>query len=283
MDLSDKEALRDALRGLERMLGVAVPADLLADYLRRTAPHIVGYEKRMSEGRDLLAITKYMLVGYSYLAQPALEHYYDIFRASRAVALLRFLEWAVRRLEEARVENLPSRLQRLNAVKDLDAFDSVLFELATAARYGASLGFDRVAFVPENSSRKSPDLRIASSSEMFVECKHVDRMSDAAVKLTNQARDAATPLLRDLRASGRSAVIELVFEDVPELIDAEALGDAASRALRTGTEVQIPRARVSGRWLQKRQLVDYALYPSASFFHDRWGYLAEQWHGVVPH
>jgi hypothetical protein len=283
VDLSDKAALRDALRGLERMLGVTVPVELLGDYLRGSAPHVVGYEKRMSEGKDVLAITKYMIIGYSYLAQPALEHYFDIFRAARVVALLRFLEEATRQLIDGRVENVESRIRRLIAVKDLDDFDSIFFELATASRYGEVVGFDRVAFVAEASSHKSPDLRVDSTSEMFVECKHLDRMSEATVKLTNQARDAANPLLHDLRCMERSAVIEIVFEDMPASVGSQALCDASRRALRTGNEVRIRGARVTGRWLQKRPLVDYALYPSPAYFHDRWGYEPERWHGVVPH
>lgn len=281
VNLADKDALRAAVDRLGSALGIAVPRDLEEAYLRGADPHLVGYEKRVKGSREVAAIVKYLLLARSYLAQPALDVYYDIFRAARAVAMVRRLDLAVQRLTAASVAGIDERLRRLSLAKDLDDFDSVLFEVVTADRYGLAVGADRVSFIADAPPRKSPDIRVdVPGDELFVECKHVDRMTDAMVKLSDEARDAANVILGDVLRTRRSAVVEVVFDREPGAVDRDAL----RRAVRfDGTVSEIEGARVVVRPLERRALIDYELYPSPRYFSQRYGFVAERWHGVVPH
>jgi hypothetical protein len=92
------------------------------------------------------------------------------------------------------------KLSRLASAEDLDDFDAVFFEFMAAARYCEAFGQESVAFVPENPKGPSPDLRIrARPSAVFVECKRLDRMTDASVALRDEGRDCANAVLHELR------------------------------------------------------------------------------------
>lgn len=285
MDLSDRNELAGALDRLSAALGIAPSAEALEEYLSGREWASAGYEKLMLEEHDLPAFSRYSLVARSYLAQPDAHRFYDIFRAARVIPLLRRLDMAVRGLAEGRVAGLDTRLARLASANRFDEFDAVLFELVTAAKYGETAGFERVVFIAEQPGRKkTPEFCVSlSSGDVFVECKRLDRMTIASVKLRDKVRDATRPTLDALRIAGRSAVIEVIFPAHPDQVDPDELRDAALDALRSGGWVLATGARVRARILSPRRLENFVLFPGPEYFSARYGYVSGEWHGVVPH
>ncbi len=283
MDISDKDALRNALGDISKVLDYQVPSEALERYLRGLDPDMTGYEKLVGRGSTLPAIAKYVLVAESYLAQPELGSFYDIFRAARIIPLVRALHRALTTLHAARVRGFLERAARLVATIDLDDFESVLFELLVAARYGEVLGFDCVEFLDECSDRRTPDLLVRiGDRRVYVECKRIDRMTDASVAFRDDIRGLARPVLGVLRERGIQAAIATSFMKKPSEITQGDFEVGVFRAVsEPGRLVESKGFAVLATLLHPAPLSDYPLIPSPAFFWDRYKYRSGDWHGIV--
>lgn len=283
MDIGDRRDLRRAVDRLSATLRVTVPAEVLDAYLRGELAHLPGYEKIVGESRTVPTLVKYLLVAESFLAQPSLDKFFDIFRAARVVPLLRRLDIAVQNLATARVVGHEEKFQRLIDAADFDDFEAVLFEVIVGSRYGEAFGRDGIEFIPERSDAQTPDLLIRSSpEEQFVECKRLDRMTDSTVSLRNEARDACTPIVHALQSQSASAVVEVRFVSSPSAVVRQDLAEAAIASLAQKTTVTIAGADVRARALASRTLETYELFPSPRYFGTRYGYSPGAWHGLLP-
>lgn len=283
MDLSDKEALEAALERLANALHFELPKEALTAYLDGLSPDTAGYEKIVGRGAALPTIGRYTLVAKSFVAQPNLGTFYDIFRAARAIPLVRALDRAITTLRDARIVGLDARLQRLAAATDFDTFDSVLFELVVAARYARVADFEGLEFVQETSSQKTPDLRVRLGSKtIHVECKRIDRMTDAAINLRKEVRAIGRPVLQQLRKDDVAAAIEVQFCVRPSEVSPDLLLDSVRRALASeGTPLHANGLIALARHLRVEPLTDYALFPSPRLYWTRYRYRPSDWHGLV--
>ena len=278
MDLSDKEALRDAVDRLA--VFNPLPPDLLADYLAGRRDRLLYYEKVTGgDTDDVPALWKYLLSAEAYLAQPSIEHYYDIFRAARAVPIVRRLAEALAGLDADRLPQ--SKIDRLAAETSYDAFDQTAFEFVVAHAYRRTPGIEDVEFLEEGST-PTPDLRVTGSGvAIHVECKKFDRCRDIAGPLRDEVNQRLDPLFAALRDADVSAVVELDIKDPNGKFAPRGVADAALVSSRTGAAILTPTATVQCRPLAPYNVDDLVLHPSPRFF-QRYAYTSRSdWLGIA--
>jgi len=95
VDLADKAELAAALRRLKRVFGTEPLPSLEKEYLSGRLSDPGLYEKLGHGGLDGRPLWAYFLMAEGFLRQPDVNQYYDIFRAARAIPLLRALDIAV--------------------------------------------------------------------------------------------------------------------------------------------------------------------------------------------
>lgn len=278
MDLSDKEALREAVNRLAALH--PLPSELLTDYLSGRRDRLLYYEK--VSGRDaeeIPALWKYLLAAEGYLAQPSVDHYYDIFRAARAVPIVRRLAEAIGDLDPKRLPR--SKINRLAAETSYDAFDQSMFEVVVAHAYRRTPGVEDVEFLEEGST-PTPDLRVTGSGvAVCVECKKFDRWRDIAGPLRDDVNSRLATLFAALHNANVSAVVELDITEASGNFDPREVADAALASCRTGAAILTSTATVHCRLLPRYSSTEYVLNPSP-FFLQRYGYASRsEWLGFV--
>lgn len=276
--MSDKEALREAVNRLASLN--PLPPKLLTDYLAGRRDRLLYYEK--VSGRDaeeIPALWKYLLAAEGYLAQPSLGHYYDIFRAGRAVPILRRLAEALSGLDHNRLSQ--SKIKRLGVETSYDAFDQSMFELVVAHAYRRTPGVEDVEFLEEGNT-PTPDLRVTGSGiTVCVECKKFDRWRDIAGQLRDEVNSRLDRLFAALHDANVSAVVELDITEASGKFAAHDVADAALASCRTGAAIMTSTATVLCRLLPRYSSTQYLLNPSPLLM-QRYGYTSRsEWLGLV--
>lgn len=278
MELSDKVALREAINHLAALN--PLPSGLLNDYLAGRQDRLLYYDKVSGgNGQQVPALWKYLLAAEGFLAQPSLDHYYDIFRAGRAVPIVRRLADALTGLSPTRLPQ--AKLKRLAVETSYDAFDQIMFELIVAHAYLRTPGIDDVEFL-EESTDPTPDLRITCAGIVFyVECKKFDRSRDMASPLRDDVNRRLDALFVALYDANVSAVVELDIKDPKGEFASQEVAHAALIACRTGTVMVTQTATVRAQLLGRYSSEQHLLSPSPLLLR-RYGYTSRsEWIGIV--
>jgi len=266
IDLSDKKILEESIGRLSLMLGISVDPKVRDSFFRGEEQALLSYEKLESIKSEVPIISRYLLGVKSYLAQPSLTHYYDIFRAGRIIPLTVALERAISILLQKDIEGLEGRLKRLTSEITFDSFESILFELVVAAKYTSLPRCSVLRFVEEN-GRLQPDIEATINGEPhFIECKKPDRRNDASIVLRDTVRHKIKSLLSALSVDKSCVVVELTFHVHPAEISDDRIKNLATVSLRTEASLVEPDITISTRRISPKTLKDYALFPSPGYF-----------------
>jgi hypothetical protein len=279
VDLSDKPALRSALDYVAARLMVEIPTEAVDLYFagKFTDPGL--YEKLGTGSLPDQPFWNYMLAAEGYLRQPSLASYYDIFRATRCIPLVRRLDLTLKLFSDEEIALHRTRIQRATT---RDALDAWLFELIVAGAYRQRFANAAVSFVPENPTRKSPDILVdfPHGPPLYVECKTFNRTNDFQAKLRAKVRDLFTPVIALLRARHERLAIHAWFQVHPDHVDPAELLAAVNEELLRHKAVSREDFRMSVHDLGPAD--EDFLYPSPKYFSKRFGYVPEQWHGIIP-
>src|SRR4051812_45135705 len=210
MNLSDRPALRNAIQRLRGIGNIPLDAKTEAEFFSGKMLESAYYDKLRSSGSVGAALSRMLLLAESHLRQPDVAAFYDIFRAARYVPLTRILD---RDLDIVRIHTTgwEPRFKKLCAAKEMDAFESILFELCVAARYASLPYVKSVKFIPE-SHTPAPDLEImVAFGSIFVECKKFDRMSDTTIEIRDAMVDRTKYTIQAFRAANESVSVELTL------------------------------------------------------------------------
>ncbi len=279
VDIADKDALSCALRYLGSRLQVQIPETLARAYFAGLLCDIGIYDKLGGSELTSQPLWSYFLVAEGYLRQPSLGNHYDIFKAARVIPLLRRLEMVLQLFSDSEIEWHREKISRAST---FDVLDAALFELIVAGAYCERFPNARVSLLRESPQAKSPDILVEFSADrkLYVECKRFDRINQSQAALRARVSDLLTPILRVLHSSRWRLVVRVWFECHPDDVEeSELLAAAATIAI--GDKVAVPgKFRMEGVSLGKPDQ-DF-LYPSPRYFHQRFGYLSHEWHGIIP-
>jgi hypothetical protein len=281
MDLSDKAALRAAIDSIKSRTGVVVDPALTASYLAGRQVGLVYYDKIADVSATIPAIIRMLVVAESYLAQPNVAAFYDIFRAARYVPFTRFIAAALDAIV-AKTTGYEPRIVHLAKAIDFDDFEAVLYELVTAARYAEHPDFKGVEFIAESQTPGPDFLARLGQRNIVIECKKFDRMTDASPRMREAVRNATNPLIHGLSSQRLSAVVEWKISGVPPF-DAERLLDDVLESIHSGGAIITPEGTVAARRVVPLELREsFQLTPSPGYWWDQYEYATEgPWHGVV--
>ncbi len=279
MDISEKAPLANSLEYLRDRFQVCVPSDVSRAYFSGELSDPGVYEKVGQGSLDGKPFWSYLLAAEGYLKQPSLKHYYDIYRAARAIPIVRRVDELVRLFEDT--ELLP-HAKRLNRSTSFDELDAVLFEVIVAGAYRKRFPNATVSFVPESPPAKSPDLAIEfpQGRTLFVECKTFNRMNLFQAEMRLTMRKLLSPVMAMLKDKRQQRLVHFRIDCSPAGLDESEILDAFEHALRNG------HAHVNDKFsvaLAKLGTPDRGfLYPSPKYFLQRYGYTSAQWHGIMP-
>lgn len=283
MDLSDKGMLAAAVGRLASTLGIMQDPDIRSAYLRGECPTLLSYEKLERSTLQLPVINRYILGVESYLAQPSLKNFYDIFRVGRIVPLTVALDRAIQILVERKVGGAQERFGKLIRETSFDAFEAILYEIAVAAKYASLDDATSTRFLEEGAT-KQPDIEsIIGGRKYYVECKKPDRRNDASIAMRNAIAPKFQRTFRMLSKSGVSAIVEASFTSDPAIVDDVVLKDMVFESLESGTPILSPWGTIRTSPIAPRRLKDYALFPSPGYFSEHFGYDPDgEWQGLIP-
>jgi len=275
--------VRLAVRQLTAMVGQGPSQNLQQEYEAGLHPTLLAYEKVERSILQLPVLTRYLVGAQSFLNPYA--NYFNIYAAHRSVYMVQLLARSIDRLRAAQTLGLDTRLNRLLAEKKRDAFDAIAFEIFTAARYAERPIVRNVAFLEETGLGLTPDMKVDFRAfEAFVECKKIDRTQDAAIARRNEARDLLNPVLASFRESKQSVLLEVTFNEDPDVIEPRSLAEASRVSLQSGCPIIEQRFTVLARRLPPYTSDDLMLFPSAQFEQERYGYrVRSEWIGLVQH
>jgi hypothetical protein len=270
-----------AINGIRSKLQRAANKSLQDEFDAGLHPNFLSYQKTKGIGDVLPVLDKYLIGATSYLHQPS--NYYDIFGACRCIIIVQVLDEALEVLKAKRVKGLATRIERLVRAVAPDSFDSVAFELITAARYAVLSEVDHIEFIEEHPPRRTPDIMFSVGGvDAFVECKKVARVKDFSVATRSTVRGLLNGVISSFRRRGVSVLTELVFNCDPKSVSQSDLLDACQAALHDHTALITPQFTIKATRLPKYESKDYALYPSPRFswmrYHHR---IRSEWFGIV--
>lgn len=289
MDISDTQELSRAISEIERMLGIQIDPSLEKRYLAGHAWELPAYEKIQPPTSKVAAIQKFLICARSHViyrnAVPKgdLSNFYDIYRAGRIVPLVRVLAKALTTVVQ-KTQNYEPRIERLRKELEIDPFETILYELAVAAKYAEHPQAKQVKFIEETKgTSRSPDLNaLIGNREWTVECKKFDRTSDHGAKLRDAMRDLLQPTLAAFKQEQRSAVAELTLKVAPEVVAGSDIASAAVDALRTGRAVISEKYVITARDVSLPDPSKYILYPSPSYFWNQYRHAdGAEFQGIV--
>lgn len=194
--MADAGSAIDALR---LRIGLVADTQLQAQFEAGFHPNLLSYEKVQASGTSLTILERYLVGASTYLHHNLHQgcNFYDIFRVCRCVNMVLFLNDAVTILAGKHVQGLEARLERLVRETEHDAFDSVAFELITAARYAEHSGVSHVEFIKE-SDKLTPDLLVRfNNADSFVECKKINRTQNHSILIRDAVRDCLNAVIDD--------------------------------------------------------------------------------------
>lgn len=278
MDLSDKRALERGLETIRDALGLEIPAQIEAAFKQG---EIVGILRNPQFSG--LAALRFHLAASSYLWQPDVATYYNIFDAGRAVPLMRRLAEALPRVLNE-VDGAKDRVERLASARTIESYESIIFEILVAERYAASGDFGPVKFLVESAEPK-PDLETTWMGSPFgIECKKLDRTTEAATKTEEALNRLGLPLLAELHESGESVCIEMVITGEPVDLDAAEIRGAVFDSISSGGVVLCNGANIHASPIPLPDLVKFdVLVPGPQYFKDHFDYSPQsEWNGIMP-
>jgi hypothetical protein len=270
-----------SINGLRSKLQCASNESLQDEFDAGLHPNLLSYHKTQTTGVSLPVLEKYLVGALSYLHQPS--NYYDIFGACRSVIIVELLDATVEVLQAKQVKGLATRIERLVRAVDPDVFDSVAFELITAARYAVLSSVDCIEFIDEKPPKKTPDIFLSVAGvDSFVECKKAARAKDFNVITRNTVRDLLNGVISTFREQGVSVLAEVVFNCDPQTVGRSRLLETCQAAIHDRTVIITPQITVKATRLPKYESKDYTLYPSPRFSWIRYGYrIRSEWFGIV--
>lgn len=270
-----------AINGLRSQLKCAPNTRLQAEFDAGLHPNLLAYQKQQLGGTPFQALEKYLVGATSYLHQPS--NYYDIFGAGRCVIIVQLLDTALEVLQAKQIKGLPKRVERLLQVVDPDEFDSIAFELITAARYALVTGFDRMEFIDEQPPNRTPDFLLKRGGvTSFVECKKVIRVRDFSVATRTTVRELLNGVIPSFRRQEISVLAEVAFNCDPKCVSESNLFAACQAALNDRTAIITSQFTVEAKRLPEFKSKDYTLYPSPQFSWMRYGYrIRGEWFGII--
>lgn len=280
MNTFSPESINEDLDFLEGRLGPTLAGGLLARYLQGEIPDLVAYEKVSGATSPIPCLDRYIVGARSNVTQPSA--YYDMFRAGRSVNLLRVL---ARRLRDQRdqIHGQDERVKQLKKEIDSDSFDSILFEILTALKYQEHPEVSAVEFIPQK-SHIVPDLRVwkKNGQEILVECKKMNRLSDASIRVRNQVNQLLKKTISFFHSRGICAISEITIRSGLFEIDAAYILTCFKKAINLGGQYQDPFLEIA-LWFQKPVEYDQlTLVPSPKLYWDRYGYdINGQWQGLI--
>lgn len=281
MDPYDAIELTESIKSIENNLDVSLTDDELSSYLNASINyHLAAYEKVVVSENKLPAIKRYLLVAHSYLHQPNVDKFFDIFRAARVLPLIAMLGANLQRVDG--IEASDQRLRKLKESKTLDEFDSTLFEILTAARYSLLPNVSSLKFLDEK-SKTVPDLEMRWCNEKyFIECKKFNRFTDYSSEVRDDVLARARPIIEHFQQRDESVVVEIVFKIEPEKINEEELRSKVQLFYPTSNTYENDKYSVSISPLQRYRSKNLVLNPSPQLY-NRYGYdIRGPWMGIVP-
>jgi hypothetical protein len=270
-----------SINGLRSKLQLFVNESLQEEFKAGLHPNLLSYQKTQSVGISLPVVDTYLIGASSYLHQPS--NYYDIFGAGRCVIIIHLLNAALEVLQAKHVKGLDTRVARLVRLAEPDAFDSVAFKLITAARYANISTVDRIEFIQEQPSKRTPDIFFSLGGvDSFIECKKAARVKDFRIITRNKVRELLNGVISSFRGRGLAILAEVVFNCDPEGVSQSNLFEASQAALHDGTIIITPQFTIKTVRLPKYESKDYVLYPSPQFSWIRYRHkIRSEWFGIV--
>src|SRR4051794_22384632 len=98
MDLDDKAKLRAAIDRIREAAKIRPDDALTRDFLAGKKIEDTYYDKLSGKKSPTTALVRSLLIAESFIRQPDLKCYYDIFRAARFVTFTRVLDSALDKL-----------------------------------------------------------------------------------------------------------------------------------------------------------------------------------------
>jgi hypothetical protein len=281
VDLSDKEAMREAIDYICKQTGLTIKKSLLADYVSGRNLELLNHDKLLSGKKPPEpALGFYLICMEAWLLQPNASLTFDIYRSSRIIPLIRALAIALQRCSGRKVKNLDDRIGRLTKAHTLDQMEAVLFEILCASRYAVAPGVSQVEFIRED-AKPRPDLAVTIDSKLiFIECKKFDRLQGLPIAIRNVVRQRFLATALYLRNRSISAVIEITFNTDPRKTRGEDIHRATIRALESGVRIQQAAYSVAARRIQVIPFSDSILVVSPAF-HSRYDFRSNEWQGIV--
>lgn len=282
-DIADAGGAVDRLRS---KLGLVADSQLQIEFEAGLHPNLLSYEKVQASEKSLPILKKYLIGALTYLHHNKHQgcNYYDIFRVCRCVNMVLFLSEAITILAGRKVQGLDTRLERLCRETEHDTFDSVAFELMTAARYAEHPDVSHVEFIKE-SSKLTPDLLVHFNKvDSFVECKKINRTQNHSILIRDAVRDCLNAIIADFRSEGVAFLGDVTFHCDPKEVSKDRLADAVKASFNGRTTIIEPQFTVTANRLPKFEYDGYTLYPSPVFYWNRYGFrLRSEWFGLVHH
>lgn len=280
MDLSDKKYLRNCLVRLECNLEIQIDEKLYKDFFAGKIYDLLDYSKTKSK---VPIIQKYLIAVLSYLEQPSLYKYYDIFNPSRCIPLIIALDNAVTVLKSNNIIGTEERLRKLIKERTFDEFESTLYEIIVCSKYVTSESCSHVEFIKE-SHIPSPDIKATINElEYLIECKKPNRHNDAYTKLQSTIYNLFKSAIPKLHKKGFRRIINITFNSNPSKIPTKEVNSAIKTLFSNNNSFHNSNFSISVEESVIRNHSDYLLYPSSSYFYNFYKFKEGGfWHGLIP-
>ncbi len=264
------EEVGRSIANLRSLLGKNSNQKLQVEFEAGLHPDLLSYEKIQASGITLPILEKYLIGAATFLHQPC--NFYDIFRVCRCVNMVQFLDRAISVLEAKRVLGLEDRLKRLVRETAHDPFDSVAFELITAARYAEHPSVTHTEFL-EESDKITPDFVARFQNvDSFIECKKLDRTQNYTLSIRDSVRDSLNEIIAEFRSAKIPLIGEVFFNIDPREVSKQRLSEAFRAAFDKHTPIIESAFTVKASRLPKYESDTYKLYPSPDFYWHRYGF-----------
>lgn len=273
------------LEELNNFFNIKVNSKLVDAYCNGLLPSVLYYDKIQDSSFSLTALERY-LIGYESMIRfnKKITQYYDIYRACRFTSLLQLFYQRIPILK-TNVKNYAGKLEKLKTVTKLDDFESVLFEFYVATKYAMSKDVEYVEFVEEKATEKTPDFRVKGSNrEIFVECKRLNRINDAAINIRNKVRELHIKAHTWGKSLNNSIMFEVTFHSNPlQLNSDEYVFACRAAAASDSLFFENSDFSIQAKLLPRKDLKDYLLNPSPKQFKDLYDFSdGGDWKGLIP-
>lgn len=277
-----KEDVAEAVARISERLNRPINEESQIEFEAGLYPNLLASERVGKSEIDIPVLEKYLMGALSYVRQPVT--FYDIFRVCRCVNVVLNLDLSLIIHDKVQTENLEARLNRLVSEKNQERFDSTFFELVAAAGYAQISGVERVVFIKETPTKKTPDLLVVrGGSRDYFEFKKVERIKGHHMSVRNIVSNLLSPIVAQFQTRAISVTGEVIFHVDPNRVGNLEITSALNDALRTGTTI------ISNSFTATlRQIPGWdssqapMLYPSPAFLSSRYDFkVRSEWFGIV--